>query len=161
LQSDLDSDGGGNRQIENYATADTNETGQLQDFEGVTVIYDAQIDLTKYVSVDGGDTWQDANDLTGPILAEASGINPLFKYTALNNGTVTLNATTLSDPDFDLNGAESGTTWDWGTLAPGALATYIFEAPFALGQNSGDAQVTATTAFAPVLDIDNAYYLGV
>jgi hypothetical protein len=29
-----------------------------------------------------------------------------------------------------------------------------------LGQNSGDAIVTAT-ALAPVVDIDNAYYLGV
>ena len=161
LQSDLDSDGGGNRQIENYATADTNETGQMVDFEGVTVIYDAQIDLTKYVSVDKGATWEDANALTGPILADASDINPLFKYTAFNNGTVTLNNTTLSDPAFDLNGAEPGTTWSWGTLTPGGLAEYIFEAPFALGQNSGDARVTATTAYAPVLDIDNAYYLGV
>lgn len=160
-QSDLDSDGGGNRQVENYATADTNETEALLDFEGVTVIYDAQIDLTKYVSVDDGVTWLDANAPTGPTLAAASGINPLFKYTALNNGTVSLNDTTLSDSGFDLNGAESGTSWSWGTLAPGALVEYIFEAAFALGQYSGDAQVTATTAYAPVLDIDNAYYLGV
>lgn len=65
-QSDLDSDGGGNRQIENYATADTDQTAPLTDSEGVTVIYDAQIDLTKYVSVDGGKSWQDANALTGP-----------------------------------------------------------------------------------------------
>ena len=30
-QSDLDSDGGGNRQVENYATADTDQTGPLVD----------------------------------------------------------------------------------------------------------------------------------
>ena len=54
-----------------------------------------------------------------------------------------------------------GSDWLWGDLAPGNLAEYIFEAPFALGQNSGDAQVMASTAYAPVQDIDNAYYLGV
>ncbi|WP_298599345.1 hypothetical protein [uncultured Limnohabitans sp.] len=160
-QSDLDSDGGGNRQIENYATADTDQTAPLTDSEGVTVIYDAQIDLTKYVSVDGGKSWQDANALTGPLLSHASGIDPLFKYTALNNGTVTLKNLTLSDEAFDLNGGADGSDWLWGDLAPGDLAEYIFEAPFALGQNSGDAQVMASTAYAPVQDIDNAYYLGV
>jgi uncharacterized repeat protein (TIGR01451 family) len=160
-QSDLDSDGGGNRQIENYATADTDQTAPLTDSEGVTVIYDAQIDLTKYVSVDGGESWQDANALTGPLLSQASGIDPLFKYTALNNGTVTLKNLTLSDEAFDLNGGADGSDWLWGDLAPGDLAEYIFEAPFALGQNSGDAQVMASTAYAPVEDIDNAYYLGV
>jgi hypothetical protein len=160
-QSDLDSDGGGNRQIENYATADTDQTAPLTDSEGVTVIYDAQIDLTKYVSVDGGESWQDANALTGPLLSQASGIDPLFKYTALNNGTVTLKNLTLSDEAFDLNGGADGSDWLWGDLAPGDLAEYIFEAPFALGQNSGDAQVMASTAYAPVQDIDNAYYLGV
>ena len=160
-QSDLDSDGGGNRQIENYASADTDQTAPLIDFEGVTVIYDAKIDLTKYVSVDEGVTWLDANTPTGPVLSQASGIDPLFKYTALNNGTVTLNNVTLTDAAYDLNEAQEGTSWAWDDLAPGALAEYIFEAPFALGQNSGSAQVTATTVYAPVLDIDNAYYLGV
>ena len=160
-QSDLDSDGGGNRQIENYATAKTDQTGPLTDFEGVTVIYDAQIDLTKFVSVDEGATWLDVNSPTGPELSQASGLNPLFKYTALNNGTVTLKGLTLTDETYDLNGAADGDAWLWGDLAPGEWAEYIFEAPFALGQNSGDAQVVASTAYAPVLDIDNAYYLGV
>ena len=159
-QSDLDSDGGGNRQVENYATADTDQTGPLVDFEGVTVIYDAQIDLTKYVSVDGGTTWDDANTLTGPTLSSSAGINPMFKYTALNNGTVTLKDVTLSDAVYDLNGDTAGNTWSWGDLAPGLQAEFIFEAPFKLGQNSGDATVTAT-ALSAVVDIDNAYYLGV
>ncbi|PUE43923.1 DUF11 domain-containing protein [Limnohabitans sp. Hippo3] len=160
LQSDLDTDGDGNRQVENYATADSDQTGPLLDFEGVTVIYDAQIDLTKYVSVDGGSTWDDANTLTGPTLSASAGLNPLFKYTALNNGTVTLQDVTLTDPAYDLNGSDAGTHWSWGDLAPGVTAELIFEAPFMLGQNSGDATVVAT-ALSPVLDIDNAYYLGV
>ncbi|PUE49117.1 hypothetical protein B9Z47_06340 [Limnohabitans sp. 2KL-1] len=159
-QTDLDSDGGGNRQVENYASADTDQTGTLVDFESVAIIYDAQIDLTKYVSVDGGGTWDDANTLTGPTLSSSASINPMFKYTALNNGTVTLHGVTLTDAAYDLNGGDAGTTWDWGTLAPGALAEFVFEAPFTPGQNSGDATVTAT-ALSVVVDIDNAYYLGV
>lgn len=159
-QVDLDTDGGGNRQIENYATVTTNETGPLTDFEGVTVIYDAQIDLTKYVSVDQGITWFDANTPTGPTLSSAAGVNPLFKYSALNNGTVTLQDVTLTDAAYDLNGGEAGTAWHWSDLAPGSTAEFIFEAPFMQGQNSGDAVVTAT-ALTPVIDIDNAYYLGV
>jgi uncharacterized repeat protein (TIGR01451 family) len=159
-QLDLNTDGGGNRQIENYATVTTNETGPLTDFEGVTVIYDAQIDLTKYVSVDQGITWFDANTPTGPTLSSAAGINPLFKYSALNNGTVTLQDVTLTDAAYDLNGGEAGTAWHWSDLAPGSTAEFIFEAPFMQGQNSGDAVVTAT-ALTPVIDIDNAYYLGV
>ena len=159
LQSDLDTNGGGDGRVENLATADTNETGPLTDTEGATVIYDAQIDLTKYVSVDQGATWQDANTPTGPTLLSSAGFNPWFKYTALNNGTVTLKDVTLTDAAYDLNGGEAGTSWDWGDLAPGQTAELIFEAPYAPGQNSGDATVTAT-ALTPVIDIDNAYYLG-
>ena len=85
---------------------------------------------------------------------------PLFKAVYLNNGTVTLQDVTLTDPAYDLNGSDAGTQWSWGDLAPGVTAELIFEAPFMLGQNSGDATVVAT-ALSPVLDIDNAYYLGV
>ena len=160
-QSDLDSDGGGNRQIENYASADTDQTDKLTDFEGVTLIYDAQIDLTKSVSVDGGTTWLDANAPTGPELSQDANIDPQFKFTALNNGTVTLKDVTLSDEFYDLNGEADGRDWLLSDLAPGESAELIFTTPFALGQNSGDAMVTASTLYAPVLDIDNAYYLGV
>jgi uncharacterized repeat protein (TIGR01451 family) len=160
LQSDLDSNGGGDGRVENTATADTDQTLAVTDIEGVAVIYEAKIDLTKYVSVDDGLTWEDANLPTGPSLSSAAGINPLYKYTALNDGTVTLNDLTLTDGTYDLNGGAAGLALDWGDLAPGLTAEFIFEAPFMLGQNSGDALVTAT-ALTPVVDIDNAYYLGV
>ena len=159
-QSDLDTNGGGDGRVENTGTAQSNETGPVSDTEAVAVIYAPKIDLTKYVSVDNGATWDDANVATGPTLSSTAGINPLYKYTALNNGTVTLTDVTLTDGDFDLNGGEAGTALHWGTLAPGQLAELIFEAPFTLGQNSGDAVVTAS-AMTSVTDIDNAYYLGV
>jgi len=158
-QADLDSNGGGDGRVENLASVDTNETVALSDSEAATIIYDAQMDLTKYVSVDQGLTWDDANTPTGPTLLSTAGYNPLFKYTALNNGTVTLKDVTLSDPDYDLNGEDAGTDWDWGDVAPGQMVEFIFEAPYVQEQNSGDASVTAT-ALTPVIDIDNAYYLG-
>ena len=160
LQSDLDTNGGGDGRIENTATVSSNETGVLQDTEAASLIYKAQVDLTKYVSVDQGSTWQDANIPTGPTLLATAGYNPLFKYTALNNGSVTLKDVILTDSAYDLNGIDAGTTKNLGDLAPGQLAEFIFEAPFTAGQNSGDAVVTAT-ALTPVMDIDNAYYLGV
>jgi uncharacterized repeat protein (TIGR01451 family) len=159
LQSDLDTNGGGDGRIENTATVDSNETGILTDTEAATLIYKAQVDLTKYVSVDQGATWEDANTPTGPTLLSTAGFNPLFKYTALNNGTVTLNDVILTDGAYDLNGIDPGTAKNLGNLAPGQLAEFIFEAPYTAGQNSGDAMVTAT-ALTPVMDIDNAYYLG-
>jgi len=159
-QSDLDSNGGGDGRVENTATAVSDQTLPVTDLEGVTIIYDAQINLTKYVSIDNGASWDDANLPTGPVLSSGAGINPLFKYTALNDGTVTLENVVLTDPLYDLNGGAAGASVNWGNLAPGQLAEFIFEAPFTLGQNSGDAFVTAT-ALAPVVDIDNAYYLGV
>ena len=158
LQSDLDTNGGGDGRVENLATVDTNETAPLTDTEAATIIYSAKIDLTKYVSVDQGATWHDANTPTGPTLLSSAGFNPWFKYTALNNGTVTLKDVTLTDAVYDLNGDDAGTSWDWGDLAPGQTAELIFEAPYAPGQNSGDATVTAT-ALTPVIDIDNAQSL--
>jgi uncharacterized repeat protein (TIGR01451 family) len=158
-QSDLDTNGGGDGRIENTATVSSNETGMLQDSEAASIIYKAQVDLTKYVSVDQGATWQDANIPTGPTLLATAGHNPLFKYTALNNGSVTLKDVILTDSAYDLNGSEAGTAKNLGNLAPGQMAEFIFEAPYAAGQNSGDAMVTAT-ALTPVMDIDNAYYLG-
>jgi uncharacterized repeat protein (TIGR01451 family) len=158
-QSDLDTNGGGDGRVENSATVKTNETTPVTDTEAATLIYKAQIDLTKYVSVDQGATWEDANTPTGPTLLSSVGFNPLFKYTALNNGTVTLQDVILTDANYDLNGVDPGTSVNWGDLAPGQIAQLIFEAPFSFGQNSGDATVTAT-ALTPVIDIDNAYYLG-
>ena len=159
-QADLDTNGGGDGRVDNLGSATSNEVGPVSDAEYVTIIYDAKIDLTKYVSVDQGLTWDDANTATGPTLASDAGINPWFKYTALNNGTVTLTDVILTDAAYDLNGGAAGTSQNLGNLAPGETAEFIFEASFALGQNSGDATATAT-ALTSVIDIDNAYYLGV
>ncbi|WP_416558899.1 beta strand repeat-containing protein [Limnohabitans sp. yimb22184] len=160
-QADLDSNAGGDGVLINTATADTSETPVFTDSEGVTVVYQPIIDLTKYVSVDNGATWDDANGPTGPLLSSASGIDPQFRYTVTNSGNITLGDVTLTDAVYDLNGAEAGGAYSFGSLAVGATAEFIFTgAAWAEGQQSGDAAVSVA-AMPLVLDIDNAYYLGV
>ena len=160
-QADLDSNAGGDGVLINTATADSSETPAFTDSEGVTVVYQPIIDLTKYVSVDNGVTWDDANGPTGPLLLSASGIDPQFRYTVTNTGNITLGDVTLTDAVYDLNGAEAGTAYSFGSLAVGASAEFIFTgAAWAEGQQSGDAAVSVA-AMPLVLDIDNAYYLGV
>ena len=78
-----------------------------------------------------------------------------------NSGNITLADVTLTDAVYDLNGAEAGTAYSFGTLAVGASMDFIFtQAAWAAGQQSGDATVTVA-GMPSVLDIDNAYYLGV
>jgi hypothetical protein len=52
----------------------------------------------------------DNNSLPADSL-QTSGIDPLFKYTALNNGSVTMKNLTLSGEAFDLNGGTDGVDW--------------------------------------------------
>jgi uncharacterized repeat protein (TIGR01451 family) len=160
-QADLDSNAGGDGVLINIASADTNETPAFIDAEGVTVVYQPGIDLTKYVSVDNGATWLDANSETGPLLSSSSGIDPQFRFTVSNTGNISLGDVTLTDAVYDLNGAAAGTAYAFGSLAVGASAEFIFiGAAWAEGQQSGDAAV-AVAGMPLVLDIDNAYYLGV
>jgi uncharacterized repeat protein (TIGR01451 family) len=160
-QADLDSNAGGDGVLINTATADTSETPVFMDAEGVTVVYQPIIDLTKYVSVDNGTTWIDANGPTGPLLSSGSGIDPQFKYVVANSGNITLADVSLTDAVYDLNGAAAGTAYSFGSLAVGASAEFIFTgAAWAEGQQSGDAAVSVAS-MPTVLDIDNAYYLGV
>ena len=160
-QSDLDSNAGGTGVLINTAIADTNETPAFTDSEGVTVVYQPGINLTKYVSVDNGVTWDDANSPTGPTLASTAGINPQFKYSVANTGNITLADVTLTDAAFDLNGAEPGNGHSFGNLAVGASMDFIFTgATWAAGQQSGDASVSVAS-MPLMLDVDNAYYLGV
>ncbi len=160
-QADLDSNAGGDGVLTNTATADTSETPAFVDSESVTVVYQPGIDLTKYVSVDNGATWLDANSETGPLLSSSSGIDPQFRYTVSNTGNISLGDVTLTDAVYDLNGAAAGTAYSFGSLAVGTSAEFIFiGAAWAEGQQSGDAAV-AVAGMPLVLDIDNAYYLGV
>jgi len=57
--------------------------------------------VEKYVSVDGGTTWEDADDLTGPFFI--CDTDPQFKFVVTNTGNVDLTGIILTDSDFDLS----------------------------------------------------------
>ncbi len=156
-QNDLDSNGGGDGRVESAALLTSNESSPASDNETVTVIYDPQINLIKYVSVDGGVTWDDANSPSGPEATSA----PQFKFVVTNKGTVTLGNVVLNDSNYDLNGAAAGTSYDFGILAPGETEELIFsDTTLQIGQQVNAATVTVTDLVG-VADFDNAYYLGV
>lgn len=59
------------------------------------------VDLQKYVSLDGGATWDDADDAPGPDAA--LGGQAAFRFVVTNDGNVDLTAITLTDSVFDLS----------------------------------------------------------
>jgi uncharacterized repeat protein (TIGR01451 family) len=130
---------------------------------------DPSVTVVKEVSVDGGTTWFDANDPTGPLLLE-SGPDPMFRFTVTNTGNVELTNLTLSDSDFDLNGAEDGTDITIASLAAanaGDDDVYqtTITAAWAAGQHTDTATVAGSFAddvgnSADVGDEDDANYFG-
>jgi len=58
--------------------------------------------LIKYVSVDNGTTWVDANTSPGPLLP--NGINPQFRFVVTNNGDIPITDITVTDNVYGLIG---------------------------------------------------------
>ncbi|MBB3121698.1 beta strand repeat-containing protein [Pseudoduganella violacea] len=150
--------------IDNTATADSDQTAPVSASAAVG-LFDfgaVSIDVVKFVSVDGGQTWQDANLPTGPVLL--AGTNPLFKFEVTGDPFVTLNNVILSDsdPTFDLNGTDPGTGLLIGTLAPGQKYTLVYDgATFHAGQHTDTASVEGTTVLGETVhDSDDANYFG-
>ncbi len=89
-------------------TSYTDSAGNLAPFDLTdSAIYfgaDPSIDVTKYVSVDGGAHWIDANTAPGPVLTDDSPFDPMFKFVVHNTGNVALSDIMLDDSVFDLNG---------------------------------------------------------
>ncbi|PLR28644.1 hypothetical protein SGCZBJ_01985, partial [Caulobacter zeae] len=157
-QAELDSNGGGDGLLENVATADSNQTGPDTDDANVPVQQRASIDIEKYVSIDGGATWEDADDPMGPIAT--SGANVMFKFVVANTGNVTLTNASVTDSVFDLNGAAAGTARALGTLAVGASTEFQITAPWTVGQHVNDATASGTYSGGTASDHDLAYYYG-
>ena len=115
------------------------------------------IDVEKYVSVDGGTTWEDADAATGPFAL--SGSDPQFKFVVENTGNVDLTNVDLVDSDFLTISAD-------GDLAAGAISTYYYlDADWAAGQHANTATVTGdyydtNETKVPVFDADMAHYFG-
>jgi uncharacterized repeat protein (TIGR01451 family) len=159
-QADLDSRGGGGGILNNSAVATANGSISVSDAESVSLVYAPRVDLTKFVSVDNGVTWIDANVGPGPLLDPATGFKPLFKFVVANVGNITLPGVEVTDNKYDLNGADPGTAHIFGELAVGAVAEWIFDgAPFEPGLQS-DVATAVVVGMPQVSDVDNVYYTG-
>jgi hypothetical protein len=70
--------------------ADSAATEPVTDDALVPLVYAPRNDLTKYVSVDNGATWVDANVGPGPTLDPATGFKPLFRFGVATVGNISL-----------------------------------------------------------------------
>ncbi|UNC91197.1 ice-binding family protein [Candidatus Contubernalis alkaliaceticus] len=155
-----------------YILEETAKEGQHQntatatgDHEGVTYgdtdaahywgyVSDAPaISVKKYVSVDGGDTWHDAQSAPGPSVEVGSEV--LFKFVVTNTGNVTLTDITLSDNVYDLSGAALT-----DPLPVGGDFKYILEETAEEGQHQNTATATGDHEGVTYSDTDAAHYWG-
>jgi hypothetical protein len=125
------------------------------------------IDVEKYVSVDGGATWVDADSVTGPYLL-IDRTDPQFKFVVQNTGNVDLTGVTLTDSDFNIDTTNGDKTIDIGNLAAnddvdGGSDQYIFTftgATWQAGQHTNTATTEGTYNETTVSDSDDANYFG-
>ena len=182
LQADLNDNGGGDGEIDNTATADSNETGSSSDSESVMVKQIKTVDLEKLVSINGT-TFVDADTaVAGPQnVAVQSAV--FFKVTVDNTGNVDLTNvkitdvnTTLGEPGTTItlfengmlnaalvgpansNLALSGDTGNDGILGVDEVWTLTYTQGFDFGQHVNTAYVTTAQQAA---DNDAAFYFGI
>ncbi len=117
------------------------------------------INLEKYVTVDAGNTWYDADETTGPEV-QAGSETVWFKFVVTNLRGVTLSDVTLADSDFDAQ-IDSQCTVP-AELDPGESFECTI-GPFAAqeGQHTNTATATGTYVKETYTDTDDANYLGV
>jgi uncharacterized repeat protein (TIGR01451 family) len=164
-QTDIDNNGAGDGDVDNIATATSTQTGLVTASTETPILQSPAIDIEKLVSIDGGLTFVDADTAQGPTLNQ--GTDPIFKFIVTNTGNVTLSNITVSDSDFDLNGAASGTSISIATLAANNNAvggpdesSFTFTAPWQAGQHTNTATASTTFNGAIVRDSDDANYFG-
>lgn len=112
------------------------------------------VDIEKFVSVNGGSVWHDADTAPGP--RATVGQDVLFKLVVTNNGTAALTGITLADPAFALAGCTIPEQ-----LAPGdGFECILGPSPAVEGQQQNTATVTATAGASAVTDTDTVFYQG-
>lgn len=134
-QSDLDDKGGGDGDIDNTATADSDQTGPVSDSETVPLVYAPLMALYKDVDFTDGGNGNAATDSAGDVIH--------YNVAVQNDGNITLTGITLVDPRTGLN--ISGLS-----LAPGE--TKVYQTTYTLtqedldnnGGGDGDIDNTAT-----------------
>jgi LPXTG-motif cell wall-anchored protein len=120
--------------------------------KNVDKIYSPSIDVEKYVSVDGGSTWEDADSAPGPILL--TGTDPEYKYVITNTGDIGLTDLTLTD---DVLGT---ITLSGTTLAAGDTMTAYDTGTWGEGLRTNIATVTGYYEEMDYSDTDPANYTG-
>ena len=178
-QGELDNNGGGDGDVDNIATADSNETGPDTDPAEAPLIRDISVDLTKYVSVApttnpplaGDPSWDNADAEWGPNNVNV-GDPVYFKVTVTNDGNVTLTNISITDVNTSGGGNTTVTLYSTGTgllagvtltgdtggdfvLGVGETWTLIYTQPFDAGNHVNTAYVTTTQG---ALDNDAAHY---
>jgi uncharacterized repeat protein (TIGR01451 family) len=140
--------------INNTATAiGTPPTGDDvtdMDDEEVNVPQNPSIDVEKYVSIDGGETWEDADDPIGPFFICYT--DPQFKFVVTNIGNVDLTGISLTDSDFDLSDCTVP------PLAVGASFECFVTDPWDVIQHTDTANVTVDFGGETYFDRDDANY---
>lgn len=142
--------------VENTATATGISTagGSATDTASQTVLFTqiTQIALIKYVSVDDGATWLDADTPPGPTATEYQTV--LFRYDITNTGNVTLTNVTLVDSKL------GSLTLSKTTLASLESVTAYSSTTAADGQQTNVATATGIPPVGAVAQTTNAanYY---
>ena len=111
------------------------------------------INIEKYVSVDGGVTWFDADSATGPSAVVGEDVK--FYVSVCNNGTADLTNIVVSDTDFSFTGVVTS------LLAGACDNSSVVTVAAVAGQQWDMANVTAQADGVGVFDEDPAYYRGV
>ncbi|CAN7345707.1 beta strand repeat-containing protein [Rhizobium sp. LjRoot254] len=163
-QAELDSNGGGDSDIDNIATVTTQEGPTDNDDAVVPVDQNADIDVEKLVIVNGG-TPEDADVPTGPEVAEL-GADIDFRFVVKNEGNVTLTNVKVTDSKYNLDGLTGDAVlgdnaYTIGNLAVGASITFDFnDAPWEAGQHKNTGTAVGSYSEGTVQDSDNAHYFG-
>ncbi len=159
-QADLDTQGGGDGDIDNTATADSNETAPVEDSEAVELVYNPNIEVVKLVDVGSG--FFDANSPTGPQV-NISGGTATFRVELTNIGNVSLTDITLTDVVdgggiIDLSGYTlvESMAQD-GILEVGETAYLEYSMPLTAGQHLNTVYVSTAQGAE---DDDPAHYFG-
>lgn len=115
------------------------------------------IDVEKYVSVDGGISWQDADEAPGPDVELDADVQ--FRLVVTNNGTSTLTNISLVDSVYDVTGC----TLPAALEPEGFFECELGPFPVAEGQHTNIATAGAIVeddTSASVTDSDSANYFG-
>jgi hypothetical protein len=112
------------------------------------------IEVMKYLSIDGGNTWLNADSAPGPSVSVGSMVK--FKFTVTNTGNTPLTDISLADNLYDLSAAVLV-----NPLPAGESFEYVLEGvTVTAGQHRNTATATGVYEGVVYSDSDHAHYWG-